>query len=96
MAAKDKHMNRPVPLWLVLIISVFVFLGGAIGGILFCAHYATPSVGADVRRCHRARGDAGQIKALEQEVNPIAMAREDQTSLELVQQYRAQVQTSTK
>jgi hypothetical protein len=67
MATEDKHMNRSVPLWLVVVISGFAFLGGAIGGILFCGHYAHEPL-APVSSVTIMQGDAGQIKVLEEQV----------------------------
>lgn len=67
MATEDKHMNRSVPLWLVVVISGFAFLGGALSGILFCGHNANAPL-ATVSGVTITQGDAGQIKVLEEQV----------------------------
>ncbi len=60
-------MNKAVPLYVVVVIAVFAFFGGAMGGILFCGHYAhapvAPGSGVDINP-----GGAGQIEMLEERV----------------------------
>ncbi|MDZ7696282.1 MAG: tetratricopeptide repeat protein [Deltaproteobacteria bacterium] len=60
-------MRRSAPLWLVVVITIFAFFGGAMGGILFCGHYAHEAI-APVSGVSLEQPDEGQIKVLEAEV----------------------------
>ena len=70
MTSEDKY-SKMIPLQLVIVLSVFVFFAGAIGGILFYAHLAdeklTPATGLP-----SGKGLATGIEKLEKEaaVNP--------------------------
>ena len=56
-----------IPLQLVIIISVFMFFGGAIGGILFCGHFGHEKP-TSVPRILGSEGLATRIEKLEKEV----------------------------
>ena len=66
MTSEDKY-SKMIPLQLVIVLSVFVFFAGAIGGILFYAHLAdeklTPATGLP-----SGKGLATRIEKLEKEV----------------------------
>jgi len=68
MTTEDKRMNRPVPLWLVVVISICTFLLGAVAGILFCDHYAHDPLGTISSIGTTQKGDVGRIKVLEEQV----------------------------
>ncbi len=67
-------------MWLVLVISIFAFLGGAIAAVKFCDHYAraplAPIFGVPIEQ-----GDANQIKTLESRVEENPANVEAWTSL---------------
>jgi len=67
MASEHNPFAKMIPLQLVIIISVFMFFGGAVGGILFCGHFGheKPTSGA---RVLSSKGLATQIEKLEKEV----------------------------
>jgi len=65
-SSREPH-GRPIPLQFVIVLSVFVFFAGVIGGILFCSRYAheplTPKPDITVDR-----NTAAQIERIEKEV----------------------------
>jgi len=67
MTSEQEPAVKMIPLQLVIIISVFMFFGGAIGGILFCGRFGheKPTPGA---RVLSGEGLATQIEKLEKEV----------------------------
>lgn len=64
MATEGNIIDRRIFLNMVIIISIFAFFGGAVGGILFCGHYAHEPLGSSSGSM-AALSDNLQIERLE-------------------------------